>query len=128
MEVLIATTIVRECIMAPERTKEINDIIAAGTSQYGMQTFDQALMDLYQRELITYEEAIHQATNPDDFALRVRGVQSTEDMQNESFGGKKDQRRVAGPGRCGAARRRAPAPGPTPATPAFTIDRFDRKQ
>ena len=56
-----ATTQVRECIIAPERTKEITDIIAAGTSQYGMQTFDQALMDLYHRELITYEEALHQA-------------------------------------------------------------------
>jgi twitching motility protein PilT len=127
VEVLIATTQVRECIIAPERTKEITDIIAAGTSQYGMQTFDQALMDLYHRELITYEEALHQATNPDDFALKVRGIQSTEDMSMESFGGKKDQ---SGPGG-------APTPTPTPAQrPAretaeppggFSIDRFDRK-
>jgi len=70
---LIATTQVRECIIAPERTKEITDIIAAGTSQYGTQTFDQALMDLYHRELITYEEALHQSTNPDDFASRCEG-------------------------------------------------------
>ena len=125
VEVLVATTIVRECIMAPERTKEIPDIIAAGTSQYGMQTFDQALMELYHRELITYEEALHQATNPDDFALRVRGIQSTEDMAEETLGLKKSSG-----GAAGAPRRRAAAAGREgrrlrPASP-FKIDRFDR--
>ena len=118
VEVLIATTIVRECIMAPERTKEIPDIIAAGTSQYGMQTFDQALMELYTRELITYGEAIHQATNPEDFALRVRGIQSTEDMAEETLGIKKKEPGTPTPAR-GAREGDAPR-GP------FTIDRFDR--
>jgi twitching motility protein PilT len=124
VEVLVATTQVRECIIAAERTKEITDIIAAGTSQYATQTFDQALMDLYLRELITYEEALHQSTNPDDFALKVRGIQSTADMSVESFGGKKAP---AVPG--GAA---DPAPrstrdaGEPPG--GFSIDRFDRKK
>jgi twitching motility protein PilT len=123
VEVLIATTIVRECIMAPERTKEINDIIAAGTSQYGMQTFDQALMDLYRRELITYEEAIHQATNPEDFALKVRGIQSTEDLTWEASGGQHppeaDAPRGGGPTASKPARE---------ASGGFAIDRFDRKK
>jgi len=124
VEVLVATTQVRECIIAAERTKEITDIIASGTSQYGTQTFDQALMDLYHRELITYEEALHQATNPDDFALRVQGIQSTEDMSREGFGVKKEQ---AGPGRESSpaprsARDSAGPPG------SFSIDRFDRKK
>ena len=44
-----------------------------------MQTFDQSLMSLYTRGLITYEEALLWCTNPDDFALRVRGVTSTAD-------------------------------------------------
>ncbi len=124
VEVLIATTQVRECIIAPERTKEITDIIAAGVSQYGMQTFDQALMDLYHRELITYEEALHQATNPDDFALKVRGIQSTEDMSNESFGGKKAPAGLGGETAPAhrSARDAAEPPG------GFSIDRFDRKQ
>jgi twitching motility protein PilT len=80
VEVLVATTIVRECIIDKERTKGIHDIIAAGRSQYGMQTFDQALMDLYGKELITYEEAIKQCTNPDDFSLKIKGIESTEDL------------------------------------------------
>jgi twitching motility protein PilT len=121
VEVLIATTQVRECIIAPERTKEITDIIAAGTSQYGTQTFDQALMDLYHRELITYEEALHQATNPDDFALKVRGIQSTEDMAHETQGVKKDPGAAAAPATARTGRDSAEPAG------GFSIDRFDRK-
>jgi len=116
VEVLVATTQVRECIIAAERTKEITDIIATGTSQYGMQTFDQALMDLYRRELITYEEALHQATNPDDFALKVQGIQSTEDMSQEGFGGKP------------SPASRTVCDTDEPRTGGFSIDRFDRKK
>ena len=121
VEILVATTQVRECIIAPERTKEITDIIAAGTSQYGMQTFDQALMDLYRRELITYEEALHQATNADDFALKVRGIQSTSDMSQDA-GGQREQ----GTGAEGAPTSRS-AGTAAGSGGGFTIDRFDRK-
>ena len=109
---------------APERTKEITDIIADGTSQYGMQTFDQALMDLYQRELITYEEAVHQATNPDDFALRVRGASPPRTCRTRASRARRNRR--ARPARPPPAR---PAPAAPPAAPpSFTIDRFDRKK
>ncbi|MGH7409341.1 MAG: type IV pili twitching motility protein PilT, partial [Candidatus Methylomirabilales bacterium] len=47
--------------------------------QYGMQTFDQSLMVLYRRGLITYEEALLWSNNPDDFALKVRGIESGTD-------------------------------------------------
>ncbi|MEK6815431.1 MAG: type IV pilus twitching motility protein PilT [Nitrospirota bacterium] len=80
VEVLVATATIRECIIEPEKTRMIPDVIAAGFTQYGMQTFDQSLMRLYQRELITYEEALRRASNPDDFALKVRGIQSTSDL------------------------------------------------
>jgi twitching motility protein PilT len=126
VEVLIATTIVRECIMAPERTKEITDIIAAGTSQYDMQTFDQSLMDLYRRELITYEEALHQATNPDDFNLKVRGIQSTEDLTWEASGGQRPPE--SGSTRGGGAPVAKPGRETAAAQGAFSIDRFDRKK
>jgi twitching motility protein PilT len=79
VEVCIATGTVRECIVDPDKTRKLNDAIGASVSQYGMQTFDQSLMSLYTRGLITYEEALHWCSNPDDFALRVRGVTSTAD-------------------------------------------------
>jgi twitching motility protein PilT len=80
VEVMVATQTIRECIVDPDKTRKIPDFIAAGHSQYGMQTFDQSLMILYKRGLITYEEALLWASNPDDFALRVRGIEPTWDQ------------------------------------------------
>ncbi|MBI4734754.1 MAG: type IV pilus twitching motility protein PilT [candidate division NC10 bacterium] len=79
VEVCIATATVRECVVDPDKTRKLNEVIGASVSQYGMQTFDQSLMSLYTRGLISYEEALHWCSNPDDFALRVRGVESTAD-------------------------------------------------
>ncbi|HYL94460.1 MAG TPA: type IV pilus twitching motility protein PilT [Terriglobales bacterium] len=80
VEVMIATAYVRECILLPEKTRMIREAIAAGTSQYGMQTFDQSLWDLCQQNLITYETALENASNADDFKLRAQGISSTSDM------------------------------------------------
>ena len=55
VEVMINTAYIRECILVPEKTRAVRDAISAGTSQYGMQTFDQSLWDLFQAGLITYE-------------------------------------------------------------------------
>ena len=57
----------------------IREAIAAGTSQYGMQTFDQSLFQLLQQRLITTEEALHNASNPDEFKMRVQGIYSADD-------------------------------------------------
>ncbi len=81
VEVMVATATMRECIIDSDRTRKIPDFIAAGHSQYGMQTFDQSLMTLYKRGLITFEEALLWASNPDDFALRARGIEPTFDQQ-----------------------------------------------
>ncbi len=85
IEVLLATTRVRELIEDKDRTKEIPDAIAQGHLSYGMQTFDQSLMSHLKAGLISYEEALRQATNPDDFALRVSGVSGTSDSKWDSF-------------------------------------------
>ena len=79
VEVMIATQTVRESIIDQDKTRKIPDIIAAGLTQYGMQTFDQSLFSLYQKNLITYEEALRWCTNPEDFTLKVKGIQSTSD-------------------------------------------------
>lgn len=91
LEVLINTARVRELIEDKDRTKEIADAIAQGHIAYGMQTFDQALMALLKRNLITYEEALRQSTNPDDFALRVSGIAATSDATWDQFEGSGDK-------------------------------------
>jgi twitching motility protein PilT len=85
VEVMICTGYIRDCIINPDKTRMIRDAIAAGTSQYGMQTFDQSLFDLYSRNLITLEEALMRASNPDDFRLRVQGVRSSADAAREEM-------------------------------------------
>src|SRR5579872_5306551 len=93
VEVMIATAYVRECILLPEKTRMVREAIAAGTSQYGMQTFDQSLWDLFQAGLINYDTALDNASNADDFKLRMQGIASTADisrqsMQSAGFGGR----------------------------------------
>jgi twitching motility protein PilT len=74
IEVLVSTAFIRDHIINEEKTYMIREAIAAGTSQYGMQTFDQSLFHLLQSRLITQEEALHNATNPDEFKMRVAGI------------------------------------------------------
>lgn len=83
VEVLVSTPYIRDCIIHPEKTRLIRDAIAQGRSQYGMQTFDQSLFDLYSRNLISYEEALHGATNADEFKLLVQGIHSGTEMRDE---------------------------------------------
>jgi twitching motility protein PilT len=86
VEILVNTALVRDIIKDPERSpRELTDAIAKGNISYGTQTFDQSLMSLYRQKLITYEEALAQATNPDDFALQVRGITSTSDARWDNF-------------------------------------------
>jgi len=85
VEVLISTPFIRDCVENKEKTKLIHDAISQGTSQYGMQTFDQSLFQLYKGGLITLEEALRRASNPDEFKLRIQGIQSTSDMSREQM-------------------------------------------
>ncbi len=117
VEVLVATQTVREAVIDKDKTKLIPDFIAAGVSQYGMQTFDQALLILYKKELITYEDALRLSTNPDDFALKVRGVQSTGDLTWDESGNP-----VTVDDTAAAAKPKAP-PAAKPVV-SFKIDRF----
>jgi len=85
VEVMVATPYIRDCIVHAEKTPMIRESIAQGTTQYGMQTFDQSLFDLYSRGLITYDEAISGASNPDEFKLRVSGVRSISDQTKDEM-------------------------------------------
>jgi twitching motility protein PilT len=85
VEVLISTAFIRDCIVDKEKTHLIQGAIAAGTSQYGMQTFDQSLLSLFRRNLITYDEALRWASNVDEFKLRVQGISSTADEARDQM-------------------------------------------
>jgi len=85
VEVLVRTGLVRECIENKEKTSLLRDAIQAGTSQYGMQTFDQSLYGLYRAGLITLEEALKRASNPNEFKLKLQGIQSTSDVAQEAM-------------------------------------------
>src|SRR5947207_2008898 len=117
VEILKATARVKELIEDKDRTKEISDAIAQGHIAYGMQTFDQSLMSLVKQNLITYQEALRQASNPDDFALRFQGVSSTSDAKWDDFDKKPgEERAIPGTqafGQQGLAN--APVPGHPPA-------------
>ena len=85
VEVMVTTAYIRECILVPEKTRAIREAISAGTSQYGMQTFDQSLWDLFQAGLVNYETALESASNADEFKLRMQGIASTADLSRQSM-------------------------------------------
>ncbi len=85
VEVMVSTARVRELIEDKDKTKLLRDTMAQGYTSYGMQTFDQSLLQLLQKKLITFEEAMRQSSNPDDFKLKVSGVSSTSDGTWDDF-------------------------------------------
>jgi len=116
VEILKTTARVRELIEDKDRTKEIADAIAQGHQAWGMQTFDQSLMSLVKNNLITYEEAHRQATNPDDFALRYSGISATSDSKWDDFDRKADDKKAA-PGNAPVPTPSRPPPAMTPSAP-----------
>ncbi len=79
LEIMIATAAIRDCILDPEKIHNIPELVEQGGVQYGMQTFDQSIMKLHKQGLISFEEAMNNASNPDDFDLRLKGIVSTSD-------------------------------------------------
>ncbi len=85
VEIMIATAFIRDCIIDKDRTAQIHGAIAAGTSQYGMQTFDQSIFNLYQQGFVTMEEALRWASNVDEFKLKIQGISTTADMARDEM-------------------------------------------
>jgi twitching motility protein PilT len=85
VEVLVATAFIRDCIVDKEKTHLINGAIAQGTSQYGMQTFDQSIFGLFQQGFISLEEALRWASNVDEFKLKVQGISTTADAARDEM-------------------------------------------
>jgi twitching motility protein PilT len=79
VEVMVSTGFIKDCIVDPDKTNLIHQAISQGTSQYGMQTFDQSIFQLYDQNLIKKETALRWATSPDDFKLKMQGISATGD-------------------------------------------------
>lgn len=85
VEVMVSTARTRDCMVDKDKTRELHEAITEGHATYSMQTFDQSLMWLLKQNLITYEEALRHSSNPDDFALRVKGILASSDTSWEEF-------------------------------------------
>lgn len=72
-EVMVTTGRIRDFILDPEHTGQIQTAISEG-EYYGMQTFDQALLKLVEEDKVTYEEALQTASRPQDFRLMVQSL------------------------------------------------------
>ncbi|HHF43583.1 MAG: type IV pili twitching motility protein PilT [Candidatus Aminicenantes bacterium] len=85
VEVMVNTPYISDCIQDREKTSLIRDAIAQGVSQYGMQTFDQSVYQLYKEGYISYEQGLRYSSSPDNFKLRVMGIRSTLDVALEDM-------------------------------------------
>jgi twitching motility protein PilT len=118
VEVMVSTAQIRELIPQQVSSRQITDAIAKGHSSYGSQTFDQSLMGLVRANLVTYQEALAQSSNPEDFALRFRGIESSENSTAWSAFDKK------------SGDPNAPAPGgpPPDQNPPLELDNASRSR
>ncbi len=85
VEVMVSTAFIRDCIVDKDKTHLISGAIASGTSQYGMQTFDQSIFSLFKQGLVSYEEALRWASNVDEFKLKVQGISTTAEMGRDQM-------------------------------------------
>lgn len=97
LEIMISTAAIRECLMHPEKMADIPELMAQGGTQYGMQTFDQSIMKLHRAGMISFEEAMSAASNPDDFDLRLKGITGAADRWDDPQAVPADKERKEAP-------------------------------
>jgi len=85
VEVLVSNARVRDCIRDFRKTADIPEIMKVSFTTYGMQSFDMSLLGLVQRKLVTIDEALEQASNPGDFALRLKGVSGSDEATYDEY-------------------------------------------
>jgi len=83
LEIMINSGAIKECILDPDKTIDISELLEQGGVQYGAQTFDQSIMKLYKQGMISFEEAMSNASNPDDLDLRLKGITGAADRWGE---------------------------------------------
>lgn len=78
-EVMVNNSRIQDCLRDPRKTDEIRDAIEGGAEQYGMHSFDQSLMSLYEKGTITRDTALRNASNPVNFELKLRGIRQSHE-------------------------------------------------
>ncbi len=78
VEIMINQGAIFNAIREASKFTDIHDLMEKGHEQYGMQTFDQSIMELYEKGLISKEDALNYATNPADLELKMKGISSGE--------------------------------------------------
>jgi len=91
VEVMLNTQMVKELIYDMTRLKELHGVIERSHTNYGMQTFDQSIYQLFRDGHITQKEALDNATSPDDLVLRMKGVAISGDGDWSAFDDKGNQ-------------------------------------
>ncbi len=71
LEVMIRNSVIKHFILDPDRWREIPKAMEEGALLYGSQSFDQHLQQLVESDQIEYEEALANASYPEDFAMRM---------------------------------------------------------
>ncbi len=88
IEILINVGAIYDALMDADKLDEVPELMEKGRKQYGTQTFDQAIYDLYTQGLIDYENALKYATNPADLDLKIKGISTGDDEEFDfGFGG-----------------------------------------
>jgi twitching motility protein PilU len=83
MEIMLKSPLIEDLILKGEvvRIKEV----MAKSNRLGMKTFDQALFDLYEDGLISYDEALRNADSKNEIRLRIK-LESKRDFQEQEEG------------------------------------------
>ncbi len=74
MEIMVVNSLIRECIIRESNFDVIAEAINRGSDSYGMQTFDQSLLQLFKRGIISKKEALVQASSADSMRLLMSGI------------------------------------------------------
>ena len=85
VEIMVSTAFIRDCIVDRDKTHLIRGAIAQGTSQYGMQTFDQSIFRLYEQKLISEVDALRWASNADEFKMKMQGITISGDAARDEM-------------------------------------------
>ena len=79
VEILVNTEAVRDQIRDMTKSLNIPQLIKEGAVAYGMQSFDQSLMNWYHKGVISYDDALFAASNPAEFSLKAQGIAGSSD-------------------------------------------------